>query len=139
MKAEFRLFFGLAAFFLVEFFIYGFWSVGYYGSFFWEPVGLVGFILAFGLSMMIGGFSWWTGRKTDPRPDDNPEGDIDEVEGDYGFFSPYSWWPLYLGGSGAIVFLGLAVGWWLVILGIPLMALAAVGWVFEYFRGEDAI
>lgn len=139
MKAEAKLFAFCAVFFLVEMFIYGFWSQSQYGNFLWEPVGIVGFLLAFGLSAMISGFCWWTGRKIDLRPDDNPDGEIDEIEGNYGFFSPYSWWPLFLGGAGALVFLGLAIGWWLVIMGIPLLALAACGWVFEYFRGEDAI
>ena len=133
MKTEAKLFGYIGAFFVVEFFIYGLWSH-------WdEPVGTVGFALAVGLCLMISFFCWWTGRKTDLRPDDNPEGEIDEIEGDYGFFSPYSWWPLYLGGAIALVFLGLAIGWWLVILAMPLVGLAAAGWVFEYFRGENAI
>ena len=37
------------------------------------------------------------------------------------------------------VALGLAVGWWIVFIAAPLVALAVVGWVFEYFSGEHAI
>ena len=33
------------------------------------------------------------------------------------------------------MFLGLAVGWWLLYIGLGLAALALVGWVFEYWRG----
>ncbi len=139
MKFEAKLFLVIALFFAAEFFIYGFWSQAHDGNFWYEPVGLVGFALAFGLGLMIGGFCWWTGRKIDLRPDDDPEGEISDVEGNYGFFAPYSWWPLYLGGAGALVFLGLAIGWWLVIMSIPLLALASVGWCFEFFRGERAI
>ncbi|TWP36997.1 cytochrome c oxidase subunit 4 [Leekyejoonella antrihumi] len=133
MKVESALFGVIGSFFAMMCLIYGFWS-------YWdEPVGTVGFALGAALCFMISFFCWWTGRKTDLRPDDNPEGEIDEIEGDYGFFSPYSWWPLYLGGAAALMFIGLAVGWWLVILAVPLVALASVGWVFEYFRGDDAI
>ena len=64
---------------------------------------------------------------------------ISAAEGEYGFFSPHSWWPLALAASAAVVFLGLAVGWWLVIIGICLTGLATIGWTFEYFRGENAV
>ncbi len=133
MKVEYKLFAVLFVFSAVMGVIYGIFTHWH------EPVGVVGLFLTGGLALMIAFFFWWTGRKTDLRPDDDPDGEISSVEGEFGFFSPHSWWPLFLGASGAIVFLGLAVGWWLVILGIPLLALSAVGWVFEYFRGEEAI
>ncbi|AKU17154.1 cytochrome c oxidase subunit 4 [Luteipulveratus mongoliensis] len=133
MKVEYKLFTILFVFCVGVGIWYGIWTE-------WkEPVGAVGLFLTAGLCAMIGGFLAWTARKLGPRPDDDPNGLISDIEGDYGFFSPYSWWPLFLGLSGAIVFLGLAVGWWLVILGMPLLAISAVGWVFEYFRGENAI
>ena len=133
MKVEYKLFSILFGFSVVMAVIYGIFTHWH------EPVGVVGLFLTSGLCLMIAFFLWITGRKIDLRPDDNPEALISDVEGDYGFFSPHSWWPLFLGASGAIVFLGLAVGWWMVILGIPLLALSAIGWVFEYFRGEEAI
>ena len=133
MKVEYKLFAVLFVFSAIMGVIYGIFTHWH------EPVGVVGLFLTGGLALMIAFFFWWTGRKTDLRPDDDPDGEISSVEGEFGFFSPHSWWPLFLGASGAIVFLGLAVGWWLVILGIPLLALSAVGWVFEYFRGEEAI
>jgi len=36
------------------------------------------------------------------------------------------------------VFLGLAVGWWMVIIGVPFVLLAVIGWVFEFSRGTHA-
>ncbi|MDE9366742.1 cytochrome c oxidase subunit 4 [Luteipulveratus sp. YIM 133132] len=133
MKVEYKLFAILCVFCFGVGIWYGIWTG-------WEePVGVVGLFLTGGLCAMIGGFVWWTARKLGPRPDDDPQGNISDVEGDYGFFSPHSWWPFFLGLSGAVVFLGLAVGWWLVIIGMPLLAISAVGWVFEYFRGENAI
>ena len=37
------------------------------------------------------------------------------------------------------MFLGLAVGWWLVIIGTVVGGMALIGWTFEYFRGENAV
>ena len=64
---------------------------------------------------------------------------ISAAEGECGFFSPHSWWPLAVAASAAILFLGLAVGWWLVIIGMFLAALAVIGWTYEYFRGVRAV
>lgn len=103
-----------------------------------EPVGVVSLLLTGLLALMVGWFLWFTARHIDPRPEDNPNAAIDEAPGDYGFFSPHSWWPLPLAAASAVVFAGLAVGWWLVYLGVGLAALALVGWVFEYWRGPHA-
>lgn len=133
MKVEYKLFVLICAFFTVVGVIYGVvtdWS---------EPVGPFGLLLCAGLSALIGFYLWWTGRKLDPRPEDDPLAPISAAEGEYGFFSPHSWWPLALGASSAVVFLGLAVGWWLFIIGMCLATLATIGWTFEYFRGENAI
>jgi hypothetical protein len=73
------------------------------------------------------------------RPEYNLHGEIAEQAGDYGFFSPHSWWPLWLGMSAAVLFLGVAIGWWLFIIAAPFAAVATVGWTFEYFRGENAV
>ena len=88
---------------------------------------------------MIAGYFAMTDRKMDLDPSDKPEGEINEVSGEVGFFSPYSWWPLWLAASISLLALGLAVGWWIVFVAAPLVALAVVGWVFEYFSGEHAI
>lgn len=115
------------------------------GIYYWftdptEWVGVVGLALTAALTAFIAAFIWMTAGKVDPRPEDEPLGEISDAATDnYGFFSPYSWWPLWLGLSAAVVFLGVAIGWWLVMVAVPFMALATVGWVFEYFRGEKAI
>ena len=133
MKVEYKLFVGLFAFFTVVGVIYGFFTQ-------WdEAVGPFGLLLSAGLSALIGFYLWWTGRKLDPRPEDDPLAPISAAEGEYGFFSPHSWWPLALAAAAAVVFLGLAVGWWLFIIGMCLATLATIGWTFEYFRGENAV
>ena len=45
-------------------------------------------------------------------------GEIVQGTGEIGFFSPHSWWPLWVGLAGAIVAVGFAIGWWLVLIGV---------------------
>ena len=133
MKIEYKLFVILAVFFVPVGLAYGYfteWS---------EPVGTVGLFLSAGLGAMIAFYLLVTGRRLPERPEDNPSGEIAEQEGDYGFFSPHSWWPLPLAGAAALCFLGLAVGWWLFIIGATLGVVALVGWTFEYFKGPHAV
>jgi Cytochrome c oxidase subunit IV len=133
MKVEYKLFVMIAVFFTIMGLIYGVvtsWN---------EPVGPFGLLLCAALSVLIGFYLWETGRKLDPRPEDDPLAPISAAEGEYGFFSPYSWWPLALGASAGVVFLGLAVGLWLLSIGVFMAALATIGWTFEYFRGEQAV
>jgi hypothetical protein len=133
VKVEYRLFVVVALFFWTMALIYGFassWS---------EQVGPVALGLCGLLGAMVAYYLWFTGRRLPERPEDNPTALISDQEGDFGFFSPYSWWPLFVGISGAITFLGLAVGWWMFIIGATFGALATVGWTFEYFRGEHAL
>jgi hypothetical protein len=103
-----------------------------------EPVGPVALLLTAGLSILIGIYLFITGRRIDPRPEDDWAAPIEAAAGEYGFFAPHSWWPLPLAASGAVVFLGLAIGWWLVIIGVGFGVIAIVGWVYEYSRGAFA-
>jgi hypothetical protein len=133
MKVEFKVFVAIGTFCAAVGLIYGLvthWR---------EPVGSFGLLLSAGVGALIGFFLWQTGRKLDLRPEDDPTALIAEAEGEYGFFSPHSWWPLALGASAAIVFLGLAVGWWLVIIGVFPAVFAVIGWTYEYFRGQQAV
>jgi hypothetical protein len=84
-------------------------------------------------------FFWLSGRNVDPRPEDDLEGEIADQTGDYGHFAPYSWWPLWLGLSTSVLILGVAVGWWLVVVAAPFVVLSVVGWSLEYFRGAHAV
>ena len=72
------------------------------------------------------------------RPEDRKEGEIAEGAGELGFFPPYSWWPLWCGMCLATIAAGVAIGWWMVIIGIVLGAVALNGLIFEYYRGEHA-
>ena len=131
MKIEYRLFILLAPFFAVVGVVYGFMSE-------WEPVGTAALLLTAGLAAMIGAYLALTARRIDDRPEDDPDGLIEQGAGDQGVYAPWSWWPLAIAGAGAVTFLGLAVGWWLVYVGFALGAIALVGWVFEFSRGQHA-
>jgi uncharacterized membrane protein YccF (DUF307 family) len=62
--------------------------------------------------------------------------DVDDADPEMGQFSPWSWWPFVIGLSLFLVFLGLAVGIWVTIIGVPLALVAIVGWTYEYYRGN---
>lgn len=132
MKVEAWLFGAGAPLFLVFALVYG--SVTGWD----EPVGAACLFLTAGLALLIGGYLAYLARAIDPRPEDNPFGNIEEGAGELGEFSPYSWWPLGAAGGAAVIFAGLAVGWWLFLIGLLVGAVGLVGWVFEYYRGEHA-
>ena len=132
MKIEGRVFNGIAVFFFVITIVYGFWSG------FDEPVGFAALLLTFLMAAMVGLYLVLTGRRIDARPEDNPLGEISELAGEQGHYSPWSWWPLPLAGAAALIFLGIAVGWWLWLVGVALGIVATVGWTFEYYIGDHA-
>jgi hypothetical protein len=103
-----------------------------------EHVGYLALILCGALGALITGYLWMTSRRIDERPEDNPDGEIADGAGPYGEFAPHSWWPLPLALSGAICFLGVAIGWWIFFIGLGLGAVSLVGWVYEYYRGAHA-
>lgn len=136
MKIEGRLFLFVGIFFVAASVAYAVW--GWLAEQYVEPVGMSGLILVAGLALMIAFYLMATGRRIDARPEDDPLGKVEENPGEQGFYSPWSWWPLPLAFSGAMVFLGAAVGWWVSIIGAGFGVLALVGWVYEYYRGQHA-
>ncbi len=103
-----------------------------------EPAGTTALILCAGLTALIGYYLLFTERRLQLQPNDDPVGEIDDQAGEYGFYSPHSWWPLPLAAAGALVFLGVVFGWWLSVIGAALGTVALIGFVFEYYRGEHA-
>ena len=130
MKVEGWLFAAGFFFFAIAAVIYGLLAE--------EPVGTVALAFTAGLAFLIGYYLLFTARRIDPRPEDSKTAEIVEGAGELGFYSPHSWWPLAVAGSAALCFLGVAVGWWLFIIGAGAAVLAVIGLVFEYYRGEPA-
>lgn len=71
-------------------------------------------------------------------PEDDLSGEISQAAGDYGHFSPWSWWPLLIGGACTILVLGLAIDWWIVGLAVPFAIVGLLGLVYEYSTGDHA-
>lgn len=71
-------------------------------------------------------------------PEDILTSDIDDGDPELGEFSPWSWWPIVLAFSAALGMIGLAVGAWLMPIGIAVFVVAIIGWVYEYYRGYFA-
>jgi Cytochrome c oxidase subunit IV len=130
VKVEGWLFVGCAAFFAVMDVIYWHFSK--------DPTGTTALALSVGLAFLTGFYLLFTGRRLPLRPEDNPAGEIAEGTGELGFFSPHSWWPLITGMSAAVAALGAAIGWWLFLIGMLFVLLSAIGFVFEYYRGQYA-
>lgn len=130
MKVEGLVFVVVSVFFLIVTPIYWFMSN--------DPTGTTMLALTFGLGALVAFFFLYSSRRFHPRPEDKPDGEIEELAGEYGFFSPHSWWPLACAGSVAVVFTGLIFGWWLVLIGVSITVIAVLGMVFEYYRGDYA-
>jgi hypothetical protein len=130
VKVEGWLFLGCGVFFGGSDIVY--WYVSK------DPTGTAALAFAVCLAILVGFYSLFTGRRLPVRPEDNPEGEIAEGTGEIGFFSPHSWWPLWLGVAAAIAAVGFAVGWWLFLIGMLFVVFASIGFVFEYYRGHFA-
>ncbi len=130
MKVEGYLFLGCAFFFGASDIVYWYFSK--------DPTGTTALALAVLLASLIGYYTLFTGRRLPERPEDSPEGEIDEGVGELGFFSPHSWWPLFVGLGAALAAIGVAIGWWLFLIGMLATILSVIGFVFEYYRGHYA-
>ncbi len=67
--------------------------------------------------------------------EDRLDAEIDDGDPELGFFSPWSWWPVFLAAGAALAMVGLSVGFWVALYAIPLVLVGLVGWTFEYYRG----
>ena len=130
MKFEGTLFIGCAIFFGAADIVYWYFSK--------DPTGTTALALSVGLAFLTGFYLLFTGRRLPERPEDNPVGEIADGTGELGFFSPHSWWPLYVGLAAALAAFGVAVGWWLFLIGLLAIFLTTIGFVFEYYRGNYA-
>ncbi len=103
-----------------------------------EWVGTTALVLTAGLAILIAFYVLFTARRIGTRPEDRVDGEIAERAGDYGTFSPHSWWPLPVALGAALVSLGVVFQFWMIFLGIVMTGLAVIGLVFEYYRGAFA-
>jgi hypothetical protein len=131
VKVESLIFNVISVFCVAAAVVYGLWSH--------EPIGTTALVLSAGLTGLIGGFFWFVSRRIDARPEDRKDAEIADGAGELGFFSPGSYWPFALGGSAAVLALGLAFWYyWLLIIGLIALLCSVGGLLFEYYVGQNA-
>lgn len=138
MIANVRLFWVLCGFFALAAAGYLIWSLN-------DPlhaqrieyVGFVGLMLCGILSALIAFYLARThAAQGGELPEDRLDANIDDGDAEQGFFSPWSWWPIMLAGGAALLFLGVAIGVWIAIIGAAVVTISLVGWTYEYYRGN---
>jgi len=125
MKAGWRLFAGLAAFYAMMAVIY-YWVGG-------EAVGITAIALSGGLAGLVAFYLWFTEKRlANVLPEDNKLGEIADAAGELGFYSPHSWWLLPVALSACAMGLGLLIGWWLTLIALGSLIISILGFVLEY-------
>lgn len=143
MRTNASIFWFLAAFFWATTILYVVWGLlSNPGVEWWlavEWAGTVALLLSGALGAFVGFYLTLTYRNQGGELiEDREDSDIDDGDPEQGHFSPWSWWPFLLAGALAITFLGVAVGAWLSFIGVPLVLVCLIGWVYEYYRGNFA-
>lgn len=143
MRTNTGLWWLLSAFSFVVAVAYTVWAIIYYPyPDIVQRVEWVGSIALLFLSLMSALIAFYVQRVHKAQGGELPEdiltADIDDGDPEIGEFSPWSWWPIVLAFSAALGFIGLAVGTWLLPVGLGVFLVAIVGWVFEYYRGYFA-
>src|SRR3954469_2378912 len=129
MKVEGALFGFLALFFGMTTAVY--WLLSR------DPTGTACLGLTGGMCFIIGYYLLFTARRMEARPEDRPDGEIAEGAGEVGFFAPHSYWPPAAAFAFIVVGMGLIFGTFLLIIGIGLIAIAVVGFTFEFYLGVN--
>lgn len=104
-----------------------------------EWVGTVALFFTAGMAALVGFYLAKVHKAQGGElPEDILTSEIDDGDPEVGEFSPWSWWPIVLAGSASVFMIGLAVGHFLLPVGLALFVIAIVGWVYEYYRGHFA-
>ncbi|HET8957025.1 MAG TPA: cytochrome c oxidase subunit 4 [Microcella sp.] len=135
MKTNINLFWILLGFFVLLDVVYIAWALIDTGEVEWVgavAIGLCGLLSAFIAFYLRLVYKNQGGE----LPEDRLDADIDDGDAEQGFFPPWSWWPVTLAGGAALVFLGLAIDFWIVGYAAVIAVIGLVGWVYEYYRGN---
>lgn len=103
-----------------------------------EWAGSTALALTTGLTLITGTFFRFVARRLDTRPEDYEDAEIADGAGELGFFSPHSWWPIFIALSGSVTAVGMAL-WlpWLIVAGVCFVLTTVAGLVFEYHWGPE--
>ncbi|GAA5204462.1 cytochrome c oxidase subunit 4 [Microbacterium jejuense] len=145
MRTNTGLWWLLSGFFLLVAAVYTGWNIIAHASAtvpWYHAIEWVGSVALLFTAFMGALIAFYIGRVHKAQGGELPEdvltSDIDDGDPELGEFSPWSWWPLVLAFSAALGMIGLAVGAWLMPIGIGVFVIAIVGWVYEYYRGYFA-
>jgi ribose/xylose/arabinose/galactoside ABC-type transport system permease subunit len=137
MKTNIAVLWVLTVYFAVLATVYTVWAVIDTGEIEW--IGSIAIALSGVLSVFIAFYlQVQLKNQGGVLPEDRLDAEIDDGEPELGFYSPWSWWPVMLAAGAAIAMLGLSVGIWVALYGIPFILVALVGWTYEYYRGYFA-
>ena len=137
MHIEARLFEFLTVFFALTTIVYGVLTAMFaLGGIEWA--GTTALALTTGLTLITGTFFRFVARRLDTRPEDYEDAEIADGAGELGFYSPHSWWPVFIALAVSITAVGLAM-WlsWLVVAGVCFVLASVAGLVFEYHTGAE--
>ncbi len=137
MHIEARLFEFLTAFFALVSVVYAVLTAMFaQGGIEWA--GTTALVLTTGLTLITGTFFRFVARRLDTRPEDYEDAEIADGAGELGFYSPHSWWPLFIALSASTTAVGMAM-WlpWLIVGGVCLVLATVSGLVFEYHTGAE--
>ena len=118
---------GIGVFFAVIAGIY--WATAY------EDAGFLMLIGSALLGLLPGGYYLWWTYHMKTRPDDDPEGSIDQGAGAVDAFPGSSIWPFILGMDAMLATLTFVFGLWLAPLAGTLILSALIGGTVESRRG----
>lgn len=143
MRTNTGLWWLLTVFFFLVAVMYTVWNIIAHADRPWyNAIEWVGTIALLFTALMSALIAFYIGRvhaaQGGELPEDNLMADIDDGDPELGEFSPWSWWPIVLAASAALAMMGLAVGAWMMPIGLAVFVVAIVGWVYEYYRGYFA-
>jgi membrane protein implicated in regulation of membrane protease activity len=137
MKANINLFWILSVFFGLVAVTYIVWSLALTDQIEWA--GTTALTLSTLLALFLAFYLNRVHRHQGGElPEDILSSNIDDGDPELGHFAPWSWWPIILAGGGALMMLGLSVGFWISFIAVPVLVVAVVGWTYEYYRGYHA-
>ncbi|MGZ0711025.1 cytochrome c oxidase subunit 4 (plasmid) [Coraliomargarita sp. W4R53] len=143
MKTNTVLWWILTVFFILVSALYTVWNITAHNDRPWyNAIEWVGTIALLFTGLMSALIAFYIGRVHSAQGGELPEdvltSDIDDGDPELGEFSPWSWWPIVLASSAALAMIGLAIGTWIMPIGVAVFVVAIIGWVYEYYRGYFA-
>jgi ABC-type multidrug transport system fused ATPase/permease subunit len=136
VKTNARLFWLLAIFYLVDAAGYVVWNWVSYGKI--EVIGSAAIAMLVFLSIFIAYYLGSAAKNQGTAPEDRLDAEVEDGDFEQGHFSPWSWWPFFLGIGCALAFASLAIGWWLFFIAFPIAIISLVRFVYEYYSGVNA-